>query len=142
MKIAIIFFLSLLFFFSCSEETTISCGTPAFIDKVKFDGIKNPNAITMAEDPIITDNCLKVKLGYSGCNSGHEMELIGDGSIGKSLPIVTSFKFKDKNEQLCLAAFGESYEFDLTPLKKSFGNETKIRLSFIDQNKSVVWEVK
>ncbi len=114
----------------------------AFVDRVKFDQVKDVKSISIIDEPAISDNCLTMKLGYSGCNAGHEFEMIGDGTIGKSLPIVTNFKFSDKNQQLCEAYWTDTIQFDLTELKSFFRGEDKVRINFGDQVKSVLWDVK
>ncbi len=144
-KIIYCFIIACSFTIGCTKNdtTTADCGIPASIDKEKYDNrTLQDSLLNIIEEPIIENNCLTLVVGYSGCNNKHNLTLIGDGSIAKSLPVQTNFKILDSNQELCEAYFTDTYSFDLSGLKERFKNEKSVRLNFLDQNKSVLWQIE
>ena len=72
--------------------------------------------------------CLKVKLGVSGCDDAHDIELVSDGAVAPSDPAWVLFDFYDNNPQLCEAYFIIDNEYDLSPIKEKYGDESRGRI--------------
>lgn len=126
-----------------NDKTLSDCGSKVLIDIEKYKTRSLQDSfLNIIETPVISDNCLTLVVGYSGCNSNHDLELINDGSIAKSLPLQTSMRLIDNDKQLCDAYFTDTYEFDLTALKERFKDEKTIRLNFPDQDKYILWEIQ
>lgn len=85
----------------------------------------NPhNYDSLAQDPVfihdafIDDNCLEVKLSYSGGCRDHTIDMarINRNNAGNS--DIPTFEIRhDANGDLCEASFTKEIRFDLTPLK-------------------------
>lgn len=133
--------LAMVIFNGCSNnENSSDCGDLLIIDQNKYNDISIESAI-FVDSPVLIGECLTVTLGYSGCNSGHEIELVTNGFVAESLPVQMFFKFNDLNPQACLAFFTEDYEFDLSPLIDILETEDKARLIFVQNDKEVLWEL-
>ena len=143
-KIYLIYCLSLFaFVVGCSnnsENDSSDCGALIIIDKSQYEAIESDQSIFI-NTPSIEDNCLTVVLGYSGCNDGHEMDLITSGDVAESLPVQVFLKFRDNNPQDCEAFFTQSYSFDLAPLKDALDSEESARLILPQDNSEVLWEI-
>jgi hypothetical protein len=139
------FILASIFAFACAKNDTVisDCGKLAVVDIQKYnDRSLQDSILNIIEDPIISNNCLALQIGYSGCNNKHVLDLVGDGSIAESLPVQTNFRIMDNNPQLCDAYFTDTYYFDLSPLKETFKSEKSVKLNFPDQKKSIVWQIE
>jgi hypothetical protein len=144
-KIYTLFTLLALVAMGCTktDEALLGCGNPVLIDIEKYNNRTHQDSfLNIIETPVISNNCLTLVVGYSGCNGKHDLELINDGSIAESLPVQTSLRLIDKKTELCDAYFTDTYEFDLTSLKERFKNENKVQLNFPDQAKSILWEIQ
>ncbi|MFT4534569.1 MAG: hypothetical protein ACJA1A_002889 [Saprospiraceae bacterium] len=86
----------------------------------------DPNQASVSELSIEGD-CLKVKLGVSGCDSDHMINMISNGGIAESNPPQITFDFQDENPQVCLAFFMIEREFDLVPIRDLIEDDIIIR---------------
>jgi hypothetical protein len=132
-------FLCLLIFlaFSCSDSDSNpsdSC-IPVIFNESKFNSAQNFGV--NLEEFSIDGSCLSVKLGVSGCDDDHTLEMVSDGSIAESLPPQITFDFYDKNPQACQAYFIVEREYDLSPIKELYEDEIIIR--FRNSDKSLVY---
>jgi hypothetical protein len=119
------------------------CGEKAQLSPSKFESRSSQDKLLkIINTPKIENDCLELMIGFSGCDNKHEIELVCNGEIAESIPVQTSFCLIDKSSQLCEAYFEKSYTFDLSELKSHFGDEPKVMMNFVDQNKSVIWELK
>lgn len=124
-----------------SEPSMISdCGKVVIIDFDQYNDISSASAIFIS-DLDLTEDCLSVTLGYSGCNAGHEFDLITGGDLTESVFAQVHLKFRDNQPQECEAFFMENYEFDLSPLKNLINDRDEIRLEFPQDNKELIWEL-
>ncbi len=127
---------------SCSKENEqgmdSECGRIMLIDEGAYNDVTYPSALFL--DSLLLDgDCLSMTIGYSGCNDGHDMDLITDGSVAESFPVQIYFKIRDNNPQLCEAFFTEKYYFDLSPMRDHLQNEPMARIIFVDQNNEILW---
>lgn len=99
-------FLSLLLLFgfliSCSDNQTIS---PS--EDIEFGAPYS--IITTSDMPAISNGILNSRVGYSGCNPGHEFEL--KSNTDNSITEIWLFK---KTSQQCEAYFEEERKFTLS----------------------------
>ena len=99
-------FLSLLllfgFFISCSDNQT-------FIPSEDIEFGAPYNIITTSDIPTINNGILNSRVGYSGCNPGHEFELKSNTDNA-----VTELWLFKKTSQQCEAYFEEEREFTLS----------------------------
>lgn len=119
----VFFCLFLILCFSCSNndsETPNSCVSIIF-DESKFNSSEN-FGINLIEYSL-EDFCLKVKLGVSGCDDNHIIDLVSDGAIAPSDPTIVFFDFYDNNPQLCEAYFTLDREFDLEPIQTKYNED-------------------
>ena len=86
----------------------------------------DPNQASVSEVSIDGD-CLIVKLGVSGCDSDHIINMISDGGIAESNPPQITFDFLDKNPQVCLAFFMIERHFDLAAIRDLIEDDIIIR---------------
>ncbi len=123
-----VFYCLLLFFcISCSQSDSHSptdC-TAIIADQAKFDSTVNfgPNLLEYTLDEF----CLKVKLGVSGCDDNHLIEMVYNGTILKSLPPQVIVDFYDNDPQACEAYFELERQYDLSTLLTSSTDEIVIR---------------
>lgn len=123
------------FAFSCnnSDSELPSDCVPIVLDGSKFNSAQNFG--TNLTEFTIDDDCLMVKLGISGCDDNHILEMVSDGSIAESFPPQITFDFYDQNPQDCEAYFIVERAFDLSPIKALVDGEIIIR--FRNNDKSV-----
>ena len=75
--IRIIYFILVILLFSCSDsEQDISC-VPLVFDKDLYHELDHFGIDLIEYD--LNDNCLKVRLGFSGCSSDHTFDLMSQG---------------------------------------------------------------
>lgn len=81
----------------------------------------------------LTDNVLRMEIGYAGGCAKHEFELIGSELISKSLPPIRSINLihKTLEEESCKRAMYDTLYFDLRNLayQKSNGSVIKLNLA-------------
>lgn len=69
-------------------------------------------------DAHLKENCLQLKLRYSGGCKEHYFDLYWDGTWMKSKPAVAKLQLShNSNEDMCEAIESEIHEFDISPLK-------------------------
>jgi hypothetical protein len=143
-KLYLLYTLSLLIFvFSCSKDNETNnpeCGKPIIIDKSQYMNIDAINAAYI-DSLSIEGNCLTAIIGYSGCNDGHDMDLITAGEVAESFPVMIALKFRDNEPQACQAFFIQKYTFDLNPLLEIIPSEGKARLFFLQDNSEILWTI-
>ncbi len=119
----VFFCLFLLLCFSCSDnesDSSDSCVSVIF-DESKFNSSQNFGVDLIELD--IEDYCLKVKLGVSGCDDDHTIELVSNGAVAPSDPTMVYFDFYDNDPQLCEAYFTLDREFDMTPIRARYNED-------------------
>jgi hypothetical protein len=108
---------------ACSDEEKLTldpsrCGSPIQIVDVLL--VVEVDSFALI-DASVTDRCLSVTVGASGCGSeGWNMDLITLGQVAESNPTQTSAElvFDDgvpAGQPICAAFIEETYEFDLSP---------------------------
>lgn len=126
---------------ACSSDDPVNenCLNRIVISESKYQSVNNDNAV-LIQEMSIEDNCLKMKVGFSGCDDEHTIEMVTDGAVAESFPVQVFFKFSDENPQACQAFFVKELSFDLSPLDPILGNEPKARLVFSDQQQEILWD--
>ena len=127
-----------LFIFICLSCSKSDTNSPNFCEPVLFDGSKFnsfENFRIKLIEYSLDDLCLSVKLGISGCDADHTIEMISGGSILISDPGQIVFDFYDNSLQLCEAYFILEREYDLSPIQEIYAGE--IIVKFRDNNGSV-----
>jgi hypothetical protein len=123
--------------FSCSDsdpDFTDTC-IPVVFEINKFNSA--PNYGANLTELSIDGSCLTVKLGVSGCDDDHELEMVSDGAFAKSFPPQVTFDFYAPNPQLCEAYFLIEKQYDLSPLDE-FGEEDII-INFRNNDNSITY---
>ena len=129
--------------FSCSknnESNRTECGKAIIINKTQFMSIDTIKAVYI-DSFTLNGNCLSLVIGYSGCNNGHEMDLITTNEVAESLPVQVTLKIRDNDPQECEAFFIQKYTFDLSPLAMILSSEAQARLLFSQVNREVLWDI-
>jgi len=119
--------------FSCSEaedapqfqsgQTQTDCD--AFIQILSQDEF---NALAEAEfsieDVSISQDCLSVTIGDSGCNPENwDINLLTTNAVMESNPPQKNLKIEVVNNEVCLAVFEKTKVFDLTPIQNNGDSE-------------------
>jgi hypothetical protein len=96
---------------------------------------KQENNISVLEAKIL-GNILKLKVGYSGCNTktNDTFKLYWDGSLAKSNPAKAYLTIVDTEPQACQAYFTQDLEFDIS-LLKTYGSPVQVNI----QNISILY---
>ena len=119
-----VFFCLFLFLcISCSKtnsDINDSCVSVRF-DESKFYSTQN-YGIGLVELSLDA-NCLKVKLGISGCDDLHNIDMVSDGVLATSDPASLIFDFYDNNPQLCEAYFVVDREYDMAPILNTYNED-------------------
>jgi len=112
--------------FSCSDNDSGSPESciPVIFDESKYNSSQN-FGVNLIEYKL-EDLCLKVKLGVSGCDNEHAIELVSNGAVAPSDPTIVFFDFYDMNPQLCEAYFTIEKEFDMTPIKEKYSEDITV----------------
>ena len=123
--------------FSCSDSDPDSSDTcvPVIFNDSKFNSTLNFGV--NLNEYTIKESCLTVKLGISGCDDDHTIEMVSDGSIAESFPPQITFDFYDQNPQDCEAYFIVEREYDLSPIIELYDGEIIIR--FRNNDKSITF---
>lgn len=120
--------------FSCSDsEPADSNGIcdPIQVNESKFNSQQSPRVDLLEFE--LKENCLEVKLGVSGCDDNHTIDMVTDGFLAESLPPQITFDFYDNNLQDCEAYFTIDRSYDLTPIQEIYDGEIIIR--FLNNDK-------
>ena len=125
MKVFICLFVVLAFSCSTSDSDSTDSCKPVVFDDSKFSSSDNFGANLI--EYTISGSCLSVKLGVSGCDDDHTLEMVSNGSILKTNPPQMTFDFYDENPQLCLAYFTVDRKFDLSKIKELHDGKIIIR---------------
>jgi hypothetical protein len=131
---------SILILLSCGKEDA----REGCEDEIKID-TQNYASIVFSGDIIsmsISEDCLAINIGFSGCDDNHEISMVTDGAVAESFPVQVHFKLSDANPQACLAYFTKEYHYDLNQLNSMLTSEPKARLIFSDHGKEILWERK
>lgn len=124
--------------FSCSDSDTdqsVTC-VPVVLEQDKFNSA--PNFGTNLNEFSLNGSCLTVKLGISGCDDDHILEMVSDGAIAKTNPPQITFDFYDNNIQDCEAYFIVEREYDLSPINELYDGE-EIIVTFRNNDKSFTY---
>lgn len=126
---------------ACSNDDPVNenCPDRIIVSESKYQSINNDNAV-LIQEMSIEDDCLKMKVGFSGCDDGHTIEMVTDGAVAESFPVQVYFKLSDENPQACQAFFVKELSFDLSQLDQVVGDEPKARLVFRDQQQEILWD--
>ncbi len=85
-------------------------------------------------EAIIEDDCLKLKIGGSGCDgSTWEIKLIDSGDIAESLPEQRFLKVEFENDEECDAIIEIEVSFDISPLQLGESGEIILNLNELSE---------
>ena len=141
MEIKKLFFLFLLIgVFSCGDkdddDNLINCDKEVVISASEYDTAPNDNVSIIQLE--ITDNCLNINFGASGCDGeSWELVLIDSGSIAESQPPQRFLRLSLKNDEACLAFFTKELTFDISDLMVD-GNQ--VLLNITNSNDQILYE--
>ena len=78
----VIICLLILIIVACGEDDPVNenCPDRIKVSESKYQSINNDNAI-LIQEMSIEDNCLMMKVGFSGCDDEHTIEMVTDGSV-------------------------------------------------------------
>ena len=138
--IRVTLFLLILFFSACSDDPiNEDCPDRILVNDSKYQSIEDHQGLFIQEMEI-TDDCLRINIGFSGCDDGHTINMVTDGSVAESFPVQVRFKLEDKNPQACQAFFVKDFFFDLHQLDAVVGDEPSARLIFPLAQDEILWE--
>jgi hypothetical protein len=126
---------------ACSEDDPINenCPDRIIVSESKYQSVNNDNAV-LIQEMSIEDDCLLMKVGFSGCDDEHTILMVTDGSVAESFPVQVYFKLSDENPQACQAFFVKDLAFDLDQLNVVVGDEPRARLVFPQQEQEILWD--
>ena len=114
----IIYFIIVILLFSCSDSEQNSSCVPLLFDKDLYHELDHFGIDLIEYD--LNDNCLKVRLGFSGCSSDHTFDLMSQGIETPMEPYSMTCDFYDHNPELCEAYFIVDREFDISPIRERY----------------------
>lgn len=106
----------------------VSCGSEAIISSEVFATAQTDllDIITIG----ITDNCLEIRIGSSGCDGETWIvSLIDAGDILESLPVQRTVVIAISNDEECDAYFMRDYSFDISGLQIGDGGTILLNIS-------------
>lgn len=118
MKLLVFVLFSGVFLSSCHKEIISQSDSncvPVVISQDDF--LEIPAGQINITQANISDDCLTMTLGISGCDMNHTIKMISDGGIDESLPSQITFDFEDEEPQLCEAYFIIERQYDLLPIR-------------------------
>ncbi|MGK0317476.1 MAG: hypothetical protein ACI86M_003720 [Saprospiraceae bacterium] len=118
------------------DEISLPACAPVIISDEVFQDLDQNEA--MVSEVSIYGDCLYLKMGVSGCDSNHVINMVSDGSIDDSLPLQITFDFQDENPQLCEAYFTLFRQYDLVPIRELVKGDIVIR--FRNSELSIFYE--
>lgn len=119
--------------FSCRRSSLVEesrnsqpCGKAVVVNAPDFSTVSTDHFVIA--DALISGDCLTLKVGSSGCSGNTwQADILHAVSDAAVYPKQHALKVVFTNRELCAAAFGKSFEFDLYPLRQKGTN--KISLS-------------
>lgn len=86
-------------------------------------------------DAEIVDDCLRLEIGASGCDSNTwGFNLVDSGAVAESLPEQRYLKLQLINEEACLAFFEKTVSFDLSPIQIDGSNEIILHIEGLESS--------
>ncbi len=122
-------------FNSCNNDTedNINNVKSAYDQEVVVSSSEYKNA---PNDPVliakmkITEDCLHISFGASGCDgSTWEVQLIDAGTIAESYPVQRTLRLSLKNNEDCTAALGKEMSFSIKSLQVAGENKVSLNIS-------------
>lgn len=126
-------------FASCSKDED-PCGEKPIVNIDRFATRSASDSLIAVTNGVFEDNCLTLVVGYSGCNAGHQIDLLTDGIAAGTNPTTIKFRLDDRNEQLCQAYFLDTLVYDLSELDNFLQLSDSVRIHFVDQDTILNWE--
>lgn len=120
------------FFIACEKTEDSNCET-------LITDVSDFNVSGLAVDSLSYMNGeLSMKVGYSGCNNDHDIDLIWDGFLLESFPLQASILVVDNNQdELCQAFFIQEECFDMRPLLDALPDGEEVILRFMQSTTSI-----
>ncbi len=119
------------------EDTRSPCGEYVKVSEQLY--ASAPEEYGSIEEARITDDCLYIEFGASGCDGDSWVsQLIDSGAIMESSPEQRNIKFSLYNDEECDAYFVREVSFDISPLQISGSN--KIFLNLENYETQLVYE--
>ncbi|GAA0730801.1 hypothetical protein GCM10009430_42320 [Aquimarina litoralis] len=122
---------------SCSNDddnnvAPTNCDMTTLISATEFaDGPSDPVSINSIS---ITDNCLKINFGSSGCDGDTwQLNLIDSGIVLESDPPQRNLRLSLSNEEACLAFITQELDFDISNLQVE-GNQLILNVANFDES--------
>ncbi len=134
--------LVLVLFSSCSkdDDTTnlTNCESiSSVISENDFNDIETTNYSIISVN--LNGDCLEVTLSSSGCDATPwGMELFSTNAFYNAYPLQRAVKVKLTNNQVCLAVFQKTKNFDLTPFR--IEGQNSISLNIVGWNEQILYE--
>ena len=125
---------------TCDDDNTdeSSCGVPALVDN-SFYEIAETDEFNLI-DFDLTDDCLTVEVGASGCDgSTWSLVLVDSGDVAESSPEQRFLKLIFSNDEACLAVFTQTRIFNLSNLRVEGSNEVILNIEGIDEPLSYMY---
>ncbi|ULC59219.1 hypothetical protein MBM09_15095 [Flaviramulus sp. BrNp1-15] len=86
-------------------------------------------------DADISENCLIIKIGASGCDGNSwEFNLVDSGAIAESSPEQRYLEFQLINEEACLAYFERAISFNISSLQIEGSNEIILHIEGLESS--------
>ncbi|MBW1297343.1 hypothetical protein [Aquimarina litoralis] len=141
MQRILLLLLTVITILSCSNDddnnvTPTNCDLITLISASEFaDG---PSDAVTISSLTITDNCLKINFGASGCDGDTwQLNLIDSGTVMESDPPQRNLRLSLRNEEACLAFITQELDFDISNLQVE-GNQ--VILNITNSNQSIPYD--
>lgn len=127
---------------SCTGATPVEltcltwnwCGTPTGCTPITVDNSLQPGYGVNVLSATLDGNCLKLKVGQSGCSDHTELlQLVWNGSYKKSSPAMVDLFVHDPKPEMCEAYFTNEISFDLSKLKSGVNGPITIQINGLEQ---------
>jgi len=115
------------------EHLNEICDETTIINQDLYDILNSANFTFV--DAEITDDCLNVTIGASGCDGNTwGFSLVDSGAITESSPEQRYLKFQLVNDEACLAFFERTVSFDLRSLQINGSNEIILHIEGLESS--------
>ena len=115
---------------SCDKKNNDQKSDCPAIVKTKSTDTIPPQLIGLIDSIRIENHCMILNLGFSGCDSNHDIKLATKGELMESNPVQLAMYFIDNSSEACQAYFTQEYSYDLELVDEIIGNKERVWLVF------------